>query len=323
MSIRVNLRWVAFSRTVAERSVQRRPCRYSSLTLDGRGACSANSPPHPPPARGKGLCTTLTSILNCALVAGFSGLAYAQTVDLDVPYVTTPQGVTDAMLSIAHVGKRDYLIDLGSGDGRIVILAAKKFGARGLGVEIDPALVEQSRINAKAAGVAKQVEFRDRDLFKTELKRASVITMYLLPDVNLALRPKLLALKPGTRIVSHDWDMGDWRPDAELRVPAPEKKLGLERTSRVMLWKVPANVEGKWCSRAHPKTTIDVRQQYQMIEGNVSGARELTFSGNLDGAILQSATAGKARARGRDLVFDRASPFAGAWRRGAHDCVAR
>ena len=248
---------------------------------------------------------------------------FAQAVDLDVPYVTTPLGVTEAMLSIAQVGKRDYLIDLGSGDGRIVILAAKKFGARGLGVEIDPALVAQSRINAKSAGVANKVEFRDQDLFKTDLKRASVITMYLLPDVNLALRPKLLALKPGTRIVSHDWDMGDWRPDAELRVPAPEKKLGLERTSRVMLWKVPALIEGKWCSHAHAKTTIDVRQQYQMIEGNVSGARELTFSGRLDGATLQSAAAGKAHVRSQNLVFDRASPFAGVWRRGAHDCMAR
>ena len=253
----------------------------------------------------------------------FNARSHAQAVDLDVPYVTTPQNVTDAMLSIAQVSKRDYLIDLGSGDGRIVILAAKKFGARGLGVEIDPALVTQSRVNANAAGVAKRVEFRDQDLFKTDLSRASVITMYLLPDVNLALRPKLLALKPGTRIVSHDWDMGDWRPDAELLVPAPEKKLGLERTSRVMLWKVPAIVEGKWCSRAHPNTTIDVQQRYQMIEGIVSGARELTFSGQLDGAILQSAAAGKARASGRGLVFDRASPLAGVWRRGAHDCVAR
>ena len=158
--------------------------------------------------------------------------ANAQPVDLDVPYVTTPQSVSEAMLTIAGVDNRDYMIDLGSGDGRIVILAAKKFGARGLGVEIDPRLVEASRENAKVAGVAHRAEFRVQDLFKTPLSRASVITMYLLPDVNLALRPKLLALKPGTRIVSHDWDMGDWRPDAELRVPAPEKTLGLDQIGR-------------------------------------------------------------------------------------------
>ena len=247
----------------------------------------------------------------------------AQPVDLDVPYVTTPQGVTEAMLTIARVGKKDFVIDLGSGDGRIVILAAKKFGARGLGVEIDPALVAQSRNNAIAAGVAKQAEFRDQDLFKTDLSRASVITMYLLPDVNLALRPKLLALKPGTRIVSHDWDMGDWRPDAEIRVPAPEKKLGLERTSRVMLWKVPALVEGRWCSPTHANTTLDLRQMYQVIEGTASGTRNLNFAARLDGVAWQSEIVGKAAVRGRELVFDAASTFAGTWRRSDRVCAAR
>ena len=248
----------------------------------------------------------------------------AQPVDMDVPFVTTPQSVSEAMLIIAAIGKQDYLIDLGSGDGRIVILAAKKFGARGLGVEIDPKLVETSRTNARQAGVAHRTEFRTQDLFQTDLARASVITMYLLPDVNIALRPKLLALKPGTRIVSHDWDMGDWQPDAELRVPAPEKKLGLDRTSRVMLWKVPAIVEGRWCSHTHAGRTLTIRQRYQYIEGEVVGARAFKFSGRLDGLSLLGdgigSGKGEAQLRGKQLVFSGASPLAGAWVRSSRAC---
>ena len=129
--------------------------------------------------------------------------------DTDVPFVVTPDHVTRAMLELAAVKPGDFVIDLGSGDGRIVIVAAKQFGARGLGVEIVPDLVEKSRDNARRAGVADRVEFRVQDLFATDLSAATVITMYLLPEVNLQLRPRLLALKPGTRIVSHDWDMGD------------------------------------------------------------------------------------------------------------------
>ena len=247
----------------------------------------------------------------------------AQPVDMDVPFVTTPQSVSEAMLTIAGVGKNDYLIDLGSGDGRIVILAAKKFGARGLGVEIDPQLVETSRELAKRAGVAHRASFRGQDLFKTDLSRASVITMYLLPDVNLALRPKLLTLKAGTRIVSHDWDMGDWQPDAELRVAAPEKKLGLERSSRVMLWTIPAAVAGRWCSPDHVALTLTLQQRYQQIEGEVSGVREFKFPARLDGARLLTEGAGAAQLRGERLVFGVATPLAGVWRRATGACGAR
>ncbi len=245
---------------------------------------------------------------------------FAQPVDMDVPYVTTPQSVSEAMLTIATIGKQDVVIDLGSGDGRIVILAAKKFGARGLGVEIDPKLVEISLKNAKQARVAHRTEFRAQDLFQTDLSRATVITMYLLPDVNMALRPKLLALKPGTRIVSHDWDMGDWPPDAELRVPAPEKKLGLDRTSRVMLWKVPATVEGRWCSPRHTGHTLTLQQRYQHVEGEVVGAHAFKFSGRLDGLRLLGDGIGKAQLRGKQLVFSGATPLAGAWMRTAGLC---
>ena len=244
----------------------------------------------------------------------------ARTVDLDVPFVTTPQSVSEAMLTIANVDKRDFLVDLGSGDGRIVILAATKFGARGLGVEIDPQLVDISRTNAKQAGVAHRSQFRTEDLFKTDLSRATVITMYLLPDVNIALRPSLLALKPGTRIVSHDWDMGDWLPDAELRVPAPEKKLGLERTSRVMLWKVPAAVDGRWCSRAHPALTLALMQRYQRVEAEVVGPRSFKFTARLDGARLSTEGAGDAQIRSAQLVFVGTSSLAGTWTRANGAC---
>jgi SAM-dependent methyltransferase len=163
---------------------------------------------------------------------------------IDVPFEPTPHLVVDAMLRLAKVGPGDLLIDLGSGDGRIVIAAARR-GATGLGVEIVPELVEQSRANARAAGVAARVEFREQDLFRTDLARATVVTMYLLPEVNLQLRPRLLALAPGTRLVSHDWDLGDWAPDRSVRIDVPDKALGRDKFSRVHLWVVPARVHGR------------------------------------------------------------------------------
>ena len=168
----------------------------------------------------------LVSLTACA--------AFAQ--DTDVPFVVTPDNVTREMLTLAGVTSSDYVIDLGSGDGRIVIVAAKKFGARGLGVEIVPELVEKSRDNAKKAGVADRAQFRVQDLFATDLSPANVITMYLLPEVNQQLKPKLQALKPGTRIVSHDWDMGTWVPDRTITLEAPDKPIGREKKSTLHLW---------------------------------------------------------------------------------------
>jgi tRNA A58 N-methylase Trm61 len=156
----------------------------------------------------------------------------------DVPFVVTPDNVTLEMLKLANVGPQDYVIDLGSGDGRIVITAARRFGARGLGIEIVPELVKKSRENAKQAGVAERAEFREQDLFEADLSKATVVTLYLLPEVNLQLRPKLQKLKPGTRIVSHDWDMGDWKPDRTIVVDAPDKPIGREKSSRIHLWVV-------------------------------------------------------------------------------------
>jgi SAM-dependent methyltransferase len=158
--------------------------------------------------------------------------------ELDVPYVTTPQNVVDAMLELAEVGPNDRLLDLGSGDGRIVITAARRFGTTGLGIEIDPTLVELSRRNASREGVAQQARFIVADLLTADLNRFNVITMYLLPDVNLLLRSKLRSLPAGTRIVSHDWDMGDWLPERTVEVVAPDKRVGLRKVSRLMRWTV-------------------------------------------------------------------------------------
>ncbi|MBG1257692.1 class I SAM-dependent methyltransferase [Nostoc commune] len=137
----------------------------------------------------------------------------------DVPYVPTPQPVVDAMLKVAKVGKNDVLYDLGSGDGRIVNTAAQKFGTRGIGIDINPERIQEANDNAQKAGVTDRVKFVQQDLFTTDFSEATVVTLYLLPEVNAKLRPKLLSeLKPGTRIVSHAFDMGDWKPEQTLNV---------------------------------------------------------------------------------------------------------
>ena len=181
----------------------------------------------------------LASTLMGSILATRPGPARAQPDgELDVPYVTTPQNVVDAMLELAEVGPNDRLLDLGSGDGRIVITAARRFGTAGLGIEIDPTLVELSRRNASRQGVAQQARFMVADLLTADLTRFNVITMYLLPDVNLLLRSKLRSLPAGTRIVSHDWDMGNWLPERTVEVVAPDKRVGLHKVSRLMRWTV-------------------------------------------------------------------------------------
>jgi SAM-dependent methyltransferase len=220
-----------------------------------------------------------------ALVVGHS---QAQLSD-EVPFITSPDNVTLEMLTTAGVKRGDHVIDLGSGDGRIVILAAKRFEATGLGVEIDPRLVELSKTNARTAGVADKAEFREQDLFKTDLAPATVITMYLLPDFNLQLRPSLLGLKPGTRIVSHDWDMGDWKPDRTTVVPVPNKAVGFEKSSKIHLWTVPARVEGLWCAAGLLRgASIRLTQKYQAFEG-VLGWRDRTrdLAGTINGTELR------------------------------------
>jgi len=179
-----------------------------------------------------------------------------------VPYVPTPQVTVDEMLRLAGVGPEDFVIDLGSGDGRIVVTAAKKFGARGLGVDIDWRLVAQAEENARQAGVADRAKFVEQDLFLTDLGQASVITTYLLSFVMLKLRPRLLELKPGTRIVSHDFDFGDWRPD---------RKTSIRKNA--FLWIVPARVAGRWRARLdlppiERLLELEVTQRYQEVSAH-------------------------------------------------------
>ena len=201
--------------------------------------------------------------------------AQVQEKDLDTPYVPTPQVVVNRMLELAQIKPGETVIDLGSGDGRIMIAAAQKYGARGFGVELNPRLVQSSNEEAHRAGVADRVKFLQQDLFKTDFREADVLTLYLLPDVNMVLRPKILAeLKAGTRVVSHDYGMGLWRPEVEETVPAPDKTVGASKESTVYLWIVPAKVEGAWeleikAGRKTRKLPLELKQQYQMVSGSV------------------------------------------------------
>ena len=169
------------------------------------------------------LMRVVKAVLLPLAVAAVMTAVHAADVRPSVPYVPTPLAVVDRMLAMGRVTAQDYLIDLGSGDGRIVVTAAKKFGTRGFGVDLNPVRISEANDNARRNNVADKVAFYQRDLFETDLSQATVITMYLLPRVNLALRPKLLELKPGTRLVSHDFDMGDWKADEYVRMDAADK----------------------------------------------------------------------------------------------------
>ncbi|HJS37262.1 MAG TPA: methyltransferase domain-containing protein [Burkholderiales bacterium] len=164
------------------------------------------------------------------LLCGLSAGAADREREPDVIYVPTPQSVVEDMLRLADVKKGDVLYDLGCGDGRIPVTAARKYGVRAVGIDIDPERIREASQNAKKNGVAKLVRFRQQDLFQTDLREATVVTLYLLPDLNLKLRPRLLEqLRPGTRIVSHQFDMGDWKPDKTLETGG----------ATVYLWTVP------------------------------------------------------------------------------------
>jgi SAM-dependent methyltransferase len=212
----------------------------------------------------------LAAPLLVLLLATSAALAQEPKITEETPYVQSPAVVVETMLEMGGVRATDFVIDLGSGDGRIVIEAARRHGARGFGVDYDPRLVMLATENARVAGVSGQVTFYEQDIFKTELGAASVVTMYLLPDYNLALRPRLLALKAGTRIVSHDWGMGDWQADAEKTVPVPEKKVGLLKSSTIYMWVVPAQVEGRWRSNLAPRgqgVEFSLEQKFQALSG--------------------------------------------------------
>jgi hypothetical protein len=245
------------------------------------------------------------------------GLASSQ----DVPYVPTPQAVVEEMLSVAEVNENDMLYDLGCGDGRIVVTAARKYGTRGIGIDSNPKRIEESNANAESNGVTDKVEFRQEDLFQTDFSDATVVTLYLLTHVNLKLRPKLLSeLKPGTRIVSHAFDMGDWEPEEVRDVDG--------RT--IYFWRIPQNASGRWegtnTGTNGENYVLNIDQNFQNINGNLQmngktyeiknsklenenieftlndGTGEMKFSGSLRDNTLEGTLTGMNE--GSDMNFN-------------------
>ena len=249
---------------------------------------------------------SVISSLAMLVVTLAAGAAYAQTTTgqkpfepqvgqagKDVVWVPTPQAVVDKMLDMAKVTKSDFVMDLGSGDGRTVITAAKR-GARSMGIEYNPDMVDLSVRNAKEAGVSERATFVKADLFETDLSKADVITMFLLPSINMKLRPKILDLKPGTRIVSNTFTMEDWQADETTTVTD-----GCSSSwCTALLWIVPAKVGGTWST---PSGALTLTQNFQMISGTLGNqavqgrlrGNEITFtagttkySGIVDGSTI-------------------------------------
>ena len=228
-------------------------------------------------------CAVLATLAGCATLGDETGSA-------QVAFITTPRAVVTRMLQLANVTGDDVVYDLGSGDGRIVIAAAKR-GAHALGIEFNPDMVELSQATAKKEGVADRATFQKGDIFEADLNKASVITMYLLPSLNMKLRPKLLELKPGTRIVTHAFTMEDWEPDQSISV---EERMGY-------LWIVPAKVEGSWTSQAgSANATLALKQTFQKLDGtlNANGKNLSIANGKMEGEKI-TFTAGDTAYTGR------------------------
>jgi SAM-dependent methyltransferase len=227
--------------------------------------------------------------------------------DGSVPFVVTPPEVVERMLRIAEVGPGDTLIDLGSGDGRIAIASARR-GARALGVDNDPELVRLAAENAKRAGVAGRAKFDVRDIFDTDLSGATVVAFYLLPEFNVKLLQRLLALEPGTRIVSHDGGIGDWESDERLELRVPEKAVGLDGLTTVELWVVPADARGRWASelpRHGGRWVFGIGQRYQALEVSaVAQGRDLLVrASRLRGREIKLAVSGNIDGRAWNHLF--------------------
>jgi len=239
--------------------------------------------------------------LSFSVIALFLAATTLSSVTLarDVPFVPTPEPVVREMLKLAKIGKDSLVYDLGSGDGRIVIMAAKEYGARGVGVDIDPERIADGRANAKRAGVEDKVKFIEGDLFKVDLRPATAVTLYLLPDINVRLRPKLMKeLRPGTPVVSHAFDMGDWEPEVTKTVDG----------ATVYLWHIPARASGVWeyrlrtahggdeqhrlhitnqdIDKVQGTVTMD-GQSFAIENGRISGERlRFTVTRSLNGATV-------------------------------------
>ncbi len=225
----------------------------------------------------------------------------------DVIWVPTPQELVEKMLDIAKVTPKDYVIDLGSGDGRTVITAAKR-GAKALGIEYNPDMVELSKRNAAKEGVSDKASFVKADLFEADLSQAQVITMFLLPDINIKLRPKILDLRPGTRIVSNSFTMGEWTADDTVNV-----KNGCASYCTAYLWIVPAKVEGTW---QLPQGELTLKQSFQMLSGTLkTGNSVAPIKGKVTGDQFRF-TAGDTEYQGRvsDKSIDGSSKSGGSFK---------
>jgi SAM-dependent methyltransferase len=250
--------------------------------------------------------TVLVLAAALPLLVGVSPPKKAQTGEFDLaydPYVPTPHSIVEQMLALAEVGPKDLVVDLGSGDGRIVITAAQQFGARALGVEIDQTLIAEAQEKATRAGVAGSVRFVARDLFDADLREATVLTLYLLPETNRKLLPKILAeMRPGTRVVAHRFAVGDWPPDMRIVVDASEDWSAASTERWLYLWYVPAQVGGEWevVREDGVRFRLALTQAYQRVAGAASGGAAAVA---LDLAVL----------RGEEIRFvvPGAGPFAG------------
>ena len=236
---------------------------------------------------------------SCCIVVGLLSTAQAQVPvpdavytplvgqqGKDVVWVPSPQALVDRMLEMAKVTPNDFLVDLGSGDGRTVITAAKR-GVRSLGIEYNPDLVALSQKAAEAAGVTKLAEFVQGDIFESDFSKATVVTMFLLPDLNLRLRPTLLEMKPGTRLVSNTFHMEDW--EADDRVEAGDD---CSNYCRAFLWIVPAKVDGKW---QLPGGQLSLNQKYQMVSGTMTlaGKESKITNGRMNGDTISFVVDGR------------------------------
>jgi 16S rRNA G966 N2-methylase RsmD len=234
------------------------------------------------------------------LVVGLTTAARAQTGVGDVVYVPTPQAVVDEMLAMAKLSKSDYLIDLGSGDGRFVVTAAKRYGAKALGVDLDKFLLKVANENAAKEGVTNLVTFREENLFQTDFSAATVISTYLLPQMNLRLRSKIMAMKPGTRVVAHDYSMGDWYPDEQRTLVVPEKKVGNPGISYFYYWVVPALAAGVWQATLNidgkdVPYEFTMEQFFQNIDGPArAGGITTEMRGKMTGEAIRFSLSSKA-----------------------------
>jgi SAM-dependent methyltransferase len=242
------------------------------------------------------------------VVLGFWGSACAQpqTRKPDVEYVPTPQKVVVEMLRLLAVKPTDVVYDLGCGDGRVVITAAKDYKVSGVGVDIDPQRIKESRANARRAGVLKRVKFFQQDLFETNIREASVVVLYLLPELNRKLRPKLLSeLRPGARVASHDFDMGDWAPDRVIYVQ------GSDYEHTVFYWVIPANLDGAWQMSISAPTgerryLLRIQQQYQEVRGTMSteGEAAVVSHATLTGEHLRFTATTRIEGEDATMSFD-------------------